>query len=204
MHSSMNWFSLDLVQYILATARSTATPCHLQRGFNENIINAGNIIALKSLSDNSDYPAELKSELRDTGKGVNLKPGETQLVVQLDKSRPVLLSAVTLFVPQNQQDQIEKVQVLVRDSADKKKKATSIVSLQGKEMVARFANLLQNVSATSATEIELRMSKKVSGNANVRLEIKACFHTTTSSRTPQITSAPVFKSKRLFVHHKSF
>jgi hypothetical protein len=174
----------------------------LQSGFNENIINSSNIIVLKSLSDNRDYPAELKTELRDTGKGVNLKPGETQLVVQLDKSTPVLLSAVTLYVAQNQQDQIEKVQVLVRNSADKK--ATSIVSLQGKEMVARFANLLQNVSATSATEIELRISKKVSGNANVRFEIKACFHTTTSSITPQITSAPVFKSKRLFVHSKSF
>lgn len=191
----MSLHALGLMRYILASVGLTTTPCHLQNGFHENILNSSHIIALKSLSDNSDYPREMKTELRDTGKGVNLKPGETQLVVQLSKSRPVLLSAVTLLIAQNQQDQIEKIQVLVKDSADKNKKATPIVSLQGKEMVARFANLLPNVSETSATEIELRISKKLSGNANVRLEIKACFHTTTSSRTPQITSAPVFKSK---------
>ena len=171
------------------------TTCHLQEGFKENVITASDIKALKTTSDNVDYSAQSKKELKETGKGVNLKAGETQLVVQLDESKPVPLSSVTLFVPKDQRNKLEKVEVLVKESSDKAKKPKLVASLRGKEIAKKLPNLLEGIPEISATEIELRLTKRASGNANIKLEIKACFHPKTTTTPHTTITPPVFNSK---------
>ncbi len=127
---------------------------------------------------------------------MNLKPGESKVVIQLDESKAVPVASVTLIVPSAQQDKLEKVDVLVKDGQNKKNsKPKAIVSLQSKDIVKKLNNLIAGVREIVATEIELRFKKKTTGNVNIKLEIKACFHPKTTT-TPHTTAAPTLKGKK--------
>lgn len=179
----------------LAIVSSTVTTCHLQNGLKENIIKPSDITTFKLLTDNSDYPQNSKSELKETGTGVNLKPGESQLVVQLDESKAVTLASVTLVVPKSQESKLQKIEVLVQASLDKTKKPEKVVTLEGKDLVAKLPNLLEGIpKQISATELEIHLT--TSEVVKIKLEIKACFHPK-STTTPHTTPAPSGNCKYL-------
>ena len=60
-------------------------------GFKDGLITANDVKELKTTSDNKNYAVAAKSQLKFSGKGVNLRAGETKIVVQLERSKPVPL-----------------------------------------------------------------------------------------------------------------
>ena len=78
-------------------------------GFKDGLITANDVKELKTTSDNKNYAVAAKSQLKFSGKGVNLRAGETKIVVQLERSKPVPLVGVVLRVPRKQQNKLRAV-----------------------------------------------------------------------------------------------
>ena len=96
------------------------------------------------------------------------------ITIQLDKIAAIRVAGIKVIVPPNEVSQIKKIQVKSKDANGAQPKDR--ITLQEKVPESKLENLLQTVPNVIAKEIDVIITKKPTGNLNIKLEIKACFH----------------------------